>query len=202
MFTISLIGQKGGVGKTTIALGLAVAAARAGHAAVIVDLDPQASAAKWKGRRVDENPTAVSADVSRLKPIINTSRTSGVDFVFIDTAGRKDDSALSAARASDLVLIPTRPNILEAETLPAVSVLLKLAGNPPAFVLLNCIHPSAGARGLINTYQTIKQWHRSAIQDQWYRLRFRPTAGMRFRLAGYQALGCRDWQPAADLRFE
>jgi chromosome partitioning protein len=143
MFTISLIGQKGGVGKTTIALGLAVAAARAGHAAVIVDLDPQASAAKWKGRRVDENPTVVSADVSRLKPIINTSRTSGVDFVFIDTAGRKDDSALSAARASDLVLIPTRPNILEAETLPAVSVLLKLAGNPPAFVLLNCIHPSA-----------------------------------------------------------
>jgi chromosome partitioning protein len=157
MFTISLIGQKGGVGKTTIALGLAVAAARAGHAAVIVDLDPQASAAKWKGRRVDENPTVVSADVSRLKPIINTSRTSGVDFVFIDTAGRKDDSALSAACASDLVLIPTRPNILEVETLPAVSDLLKLAGNPPAFVLLNCIHPSAGARGLINTYQTIKQ---------------------------------------------
>jgi CobQ/CobB/MinD/ParA nucleotide binding domain len=107
MFTISLIGQKGGVGKTTIALGLAVAATRAGHATMVVDLDPQASAAKWMSRRVDENPIVVSADASRLKPIINTSRTSGVDFVFIDTAGRKDDSALSAARASDLVLIPT-----------------------------------------------------------------------------------------------
>jgi len=142
MFTISLIGQKGGVGKTTIALGLAVAAARAGHATAIIDLDPQASAAKWKGRRSDENPTVVSAQASRLKQLLDTARTSGVDFVFIDTAGRKDDSALNAARASDLVLIPTRPNILEVETLPEVSDLLRLAGNPPAFVLLNCvIHP-------------------------------------------------------------
>ena len=157
MFTISLIGQKGGVGKTTIALGLAVAAARAGHAAEIIDLDPQASAAKWKDRRVDKNPTVVSAQASRLKQVIDTARTDGVDFAFIDTAGRNDDSALNAARMSNLVLIPIRPNIFEIETLPAVSDLLRLAGGPPAYVLLNCIHPSAGARGLINTYQAIKQ---------------------------------------------
>jgi Mrp family chromosome partitioning ATPase len=60
MFTISLIGQKGGTGKTTVALGLAVAAARAGYATAIVDLDPQASAARWKDRRADENPAVVS----------------------------------------------------------------------------------------------------------------------------------------------
>jgi len=89
MFTISLIGQKGGVGKTTIALGLAVAAARAGHATEIIDLDPQASAAKWKDRRADKNPTVVSAQASRLKQVIDTARTDGVDFAFIDTAGRR-----------------------------------------------------------------------------------------------------------------
>src|SRR5271170_8073404 len=120
MFTISLIGQKGGVGKTTIALGLAVAAVRAGHAAAIVDLDPQASAAKWKDRRADDNPAVVSAQASRLKQVIDSARTGGVDFLFIDTAGRKDNSALDAARMSDLVLIPTRPKILEVETLPGV----------------------------------------------------------------------------------
>jgi chromosome partitioning protein len=157
MFTISLIGQKGGVGKTTIALGLAVAAARAGHATAIIDLDPQASAAKWRDRRADENPAVVLAQASRLKQAMETARAGGVDFVFIDTAGRKDDSALNAARVSDLVLIPTRPSILEVETLPEVNDLLRLAGNPPAFVLLNCIHPSAGSRGLINIHQAIKQ---------------------------------------------
>jgi cellulose biosynthesis protein BcsQ len=43
MFAISLAWQKGGVGETTIALGFAVAAARAGYAAAIIDLDPQSS---------------------------------------------------------------------------------------------------------------------------------------------------------------
>jgi hypothetical protein len=71
-----------------------------------------ASAAKWKDRREDENPAVVSAQASRLKQTMDTARGGGVDFVFIDTAGRKDDSALNAARASDLVLIPTRPSNL------------------------------------------------------------------------------------------
>jgi chromosome partitioning protein len=157
MFTTSLIGQKGGTGKTTLALGLAVAAARAGHVVAIIDLDPQASAAKWKDRREDENPAVVSAQASRLKQTMDTARGGGVDFVFIDTAGRKDDSALNAARASDLVLIPTRPSIVEVETLPEVNDLLRLAGSPPAFVLLNCVHPSAGVRGLTDTREAIKQ---------------------------------------------
>jgi chromosome partitioning protein len=156
MFTISLIGQKGGTGKTTVALGLAVAAARAGYATAIVDLDPQASAAKWKGRRADENPAVVPAQVPRLKQTMETARSGGVDFVFIDTAGRKDDSALSAARCSDLVLIPTRTSILEIETLPEVNDMLRLAGSPSAFVLLNCVHPSAGPRGITDTHGSIK----------------------------------------------
>jgi len=79
------------------------------------------------------------------------------DFVFIDTAGRKDDSALNAARVSDLVLIPTRPSILEVETLPEVNDLLRLAGSPPGVCSLK-LHPSsAGHRGLINIHQAIKQ---------------------------------------------
>ena len=157
MFTISLIGQKGGTGKTTVALGLAVAAARAGHATAIVDLDPQASAARWKDRRADENPAVVSAQAPRLKQAMETAKFGGVDFVFIDTAGRKDNSALNAARCSDLVLIPTRTSILELETLPEVNDLLRLAGSPSAFVVLNCVHPSAGPRGITDTHGSIKE---------------------------------------------
>jgi chromosome partitioning protein len=155
MFTISLVGQKGGTGKTTTVLGLAVAAARAGYDVAVIDIDPQATAANWKDRRKDENPPVVSAQASRLKQTLDAARAGGVQYAFIDTAGRSDDSALNAARAADLVLIPSRPNIVEVETLPQVSDLLRLAGNPPAFVLLNGIHPTAGRATVADVHDAI-----------------------------------------------
>jgi chromosome partitioning protein len=143
MFIISLIGQKGGTGKTTAALGLAVAATRAGKVVAVIDIDPQATAANWKDRRGKGDPAVVSAQASRLRQTLDAARQGGAEFAFVDTAGRNDDSALNAARLSDLVLIPSRPNMVEIETLKAVADLMRLAGNPPAFVLLNGIHPAA-----------------------------------------------------------
>jgi len=157
MFTISLVGQKGGTGKTTTVLGLAVAAARAGHDVAVIDLDPQATAANWKDRRKDGNPPVVSAQASRLRQTLDAARTGGVQYAFIDTAGRSDDSALNAARLADLVLIPSRPNIVEVETLPQVNDLLRLAGNPPAFVLLNGIHPTAGRASVAEVHDAIRE---------------------------------------------
>lgn len=143
MFTISIIGQKGGTGKTTAAIGLAVAIARTGKTVAIIDLDPQASASKWKDRRDDENPAVVSAQASRLRPTLDTAKANGVDFVIVDTAGRNDDSALQAARAANLVLIPTRTTIIELEVLPSARDLVVMAGNPLTYVLLNGVHPQA-----------------------------------------------------------
>ena len=143
MFTISLVSQKGGTGKSTILVGLAVAAARAGNDVAVIDVDPQATAANCKDRRTAENPAVVSAQASRLRQTLDVARANGVDYAFVDTAGRLDDSALNAVRLSDLVLTPTRPNIAEVETLPKVRDMISLAGSPPTFVLLNGIHPTA-----------------------------------------------------------
>jgi chromosome partitioning protein len=143
MYTISLIGQKGGTGKTTVAIGLAVAAVQVGKVVAVIDLDPQATASNWKDRRSEENPAVVSAQASRLRQTLETAREAGAEFVFIDTAGRNDDSALNAARVSDLVLVPSRTNMVEIETLRAVADLIQLAGNPVARVVLNGIHPTA-----------------------------------------------------------
>lgn len=143
MLKIALIGQKGGTGKTTAALGLAVAAARQGQPSAIIDLDPQANAANWKDRREEPNPAVVSAQVSRLRQTLETAREHGAEFVVIDTPGKSDSAAVEAARCADLVLIPVRPQIFDLETLPAVRDLLRVAGSALAYLVLNGVHPQA-----------------------------------------------------------
>ena len=175
MRTIALVGQKGGTGKTTIGLGLAVAASRAGKAVAVIDLDPQATAANWMDRRKEGEPAVVSAQASRLKPTLEAAKKGGAELVIIDTAGRYDDSALNAARVSDLVLIPSRPNMVEVETLKAVADLIRIAGSPKAFVVLNGVHPAAtrqaeDARDMVREYfgfdcAPVHLCHRAAYAD-------------------------------------
>ena len=143
MFKVAVIGQKGGDGKTTLALCLAVAAAAAGQDVAIIDLDPQANAANWKDRRSSDNPAVISAQVSRLKQTLQTAEDYGAGLVLIDTPGRSDSAAIEAARAADLVLIPVRPQIFGLETLEGVRDLLRVAGDPLAYVVVNGIHPQA-----------------------------------------------------------
>jgi len=72
---------------------------------------------------------------------LEKAKENGIDFVVIDTPPRSEQSALAAARAADLVLIPVRPQIYDLETIPNTKELLGIAGNTPAFILLNAIPP-------------------------------------------------------------
>ena len=145
MKTIALIAQKGGTGKTTIALSLAIAAEQAGAASVIIDLDPQATACNWGDRRGQDTPIIIDAQPARLPQALNKAQDGGIAFAFIDTPARSEQAALAAARAADLVLIPCRPQIYDLETIPNTKEIVSLAGNKPALVILNAV-PSRGVR--------------------------------------------------------
>jgi chromosome partitioning protein len=98
MKTISVISQKGGAGKTTLALNLAGAAEQLGHHAVVIDIDPQASAKGWHDHRQKETPVVISAQASRINDVLETARQHGADLCIIDTAPHSETGALAAAR--------------------------------------------------------------------------------------------------------
>ena len=108
MLIIAIVSQKGGAGKTTLALNIAVASELADRSAVVVDLDPQASAAAWADSREAEAPVVVSAQAARLAEVLDTAREHGAALTLIDTAPHAEAAALTASRAADLVLVPCR----------------------------------------------------------------------------------------------
>jgi chromosome partitioning protein len=142
MHTIAILSLKGGTGKTTLTLHLAVAAERAGQRAVVIDLDPQASAAGWKDSRPGETPVVVPVPSSRLPQALEAARAGGAGLALIDTAPHATDAALAAAEAADLVLIPCRPGILDLRAIGMTARAIKIAGKP-AYVVLNAMPPRA-----------------------------------------------------------
>lgn len=143
MKSISLISQKGGAGKTTLALNLAVAAEAEGYRTVVIDLDPQASAKGWHDHRQKEAPIVISAHASRLSDVLETAKNHGADLCIIDTAPHSETAALAAAKAADLVLIPCRPAILDIRAISSSVDLAQLA-RKHALVVLNSVPPRGG----------------------------------------------------------
>ena len=123
------------MGKTTLTLNLAVAAELVGQTALIVDLDPQASATAWPDSREPEPPVVVSAQAARLAEVLMTAREHDAALCLIDTAPHAESPALAAARAADLVLVPCRPSILDLRAVTASQTIAQLAGTPAAAVL-------------------------------------------------------------------
>jgi chromosome partitioning protein len=137
MQILAVIGQKGGNGKTTTALGLAVTASLAGRDVAVIDLDPQTTAANWSDRRGKETPAIVSCQVSRLAQVLDAAAKGGADLAIIDTPGKSTDALIAAAKAADFVLMPIQPQLYDIETLGSLKDVLTLAGNPAAAVLVN-----------------------------------------------------------------
>jgi len=107
---LSLLNQKGGVGKTTLALHIAAALAERGAQVQLIDADPQGSALDWSVMRGGEAPFGV-VGLPRATIHREVARfLENHDHIIIDGPPRVYEVARSAIMASDLVLIPVQPS--------------------------------------------------------------------------------------------
>ena len=139
MKKIALIAQKGGVGKTTVAVNLAVSA---GPKTALFDLDPQESAVIWSDRRKVEVPHVEFLTERRLPEGLKAAEQQGFTLAIIDTPPAAGPQAFTAAQAADLVLIPCRPSLVDLDAIRRTAQLIKSAGIA-AYVVFNAAPPGA-----------------------------------------------------------
>lgn len=141
MKALGIIAQKGGAGKTTLGIHLAVRAGLAGLKVLVVDMDPQASATAWWQRRQQALPALVQADGDGLSQILQKATQQGYQLAVIDTAPHSSQEAAACARLADQVYIPTRPAILDLDAIGTTTELVAAIG-VTAKVVLNACPPA------------------------------------------------------------
>ncbi len=155
MRTIAVVSQKGGAGKTTLALHIAVAAERAGYGTVVLDMDPQGTAEAWSEWRKEAPPVVIPAKTATLTRTMEKAAAHGADLVVIDTPPLAEAEARTASRLADLVLVPCRPNAFDIHSIRTTADLARFAARP-AFALFNA-GPVTGARLYAETAELVGQ---------------------------------------------
>jgi len=142
MRTVAIISQKGGAGKTTLAVHLATAASTE-LVTLIVDTDAQATASRWAAWRGGRDPEVIDCGApSLLEGKLDKARGLGAQFAVIDTPPHADAMARQAARLADLILVPCRPRAFDLAAIDATAELVK-ASRKRAFVILMAGPPKA-----------------------------------------------------------
>lgn len=139
---IALAQQKGGVGKSTLAIHMSVELLRRGFSVAIIDLDPQGTVIKWRARRDDPEPLVITSDITSLKKRIDDHR--GHDFIVLDLPGRRGPDVTSGLRMSDMILVPSRPLDIDIEASGETIAACQRLGKRYAFVMT--VVPPAGKR--------------------------------------------------------
>ena len=155
MFVITFTNPKGGTGKTTAALLLAEEIHRAGGRVAILDCDPNHNIVQWADERREEGRDVPFTVVPRpriedMGDVIEAQEAS-CDYLLIDLEGTADEITTFATMASDLVVVPLQPTMMETRQAARAVKLVRqnartLRREIPALILFTRIKPAVRAR--------------------------------------------------------
>jgi len=138
MRSLVFLSQKGGSGKTTLAVHIAVAAEASRERVVLIDTDPQVSASAWRQVRMEEYPIVEKATASTLARVLERAQHERATLAVIDTAPHTTPGVDVIAASADFLLIPCRPSAFDLAAIASSVQVAKAAGKPAAFILNAC----------------------------------------------------------------
>jgi chromosome partitioning protein len=143
MRTIAVIARKGGSGKTTLAVHLALAAHLRGRKTLLADADAQRSASEVLRGRQGPGPDWVETSGSKLFTVQMTAIRNAVDAMIIDTPAVLEDELSHSIVVADLSLLVIRPTFLDiAAALRTAEVIRRL--RKPGLIVMNQAPPARG----------------------------------------------------------
>lgn len=140
--TVAVFSNKGGSGKTTLAVHLALAWAK-GAPTALLDVDPQGTAVEWLKRRSSElkSPLAVPCPGREaVQQALKLARKEGFQYIVLDLPPHSTAQVAWLLQEADVILVPTRATAADLVTI-SQTVDLVIASKRPAGFILNAFRP-------------------------------------------------------------
>jgi len=197
MKTLAVLSRKGGAGKTTVALSLALAARQAGLKVVVADVDPLHSAGEVMRTRPEADSMLFETTASKLFILQDACRQNGCDLLVIDTPAAPDADVLRAANVADLCLAVARPTSLDVAAVRDSITLIRRAGHP-GLVVLNQCPPTRGGEESDVVVQALERLRFGHLPIAATRLRSR----IAYQRAFAHNCAVTEWDPTSEAAAE
>ena len=197
MKTLTVMSRKGGAGKTTVSLSIALAARQAGLKVVVADVDPLHSAGEVMRSRPEATSMLFETTASKLFILQDACRQNGCDLLVIDTPAAPEADVLRAANVADLCLLVARPTSLDVAALRESITLVRRAGHP-GLVVLNQCPPTRGGVESDVVLQAAEQLRFGHLPIAATKLRSR----IAYQRAFAHNCAVTEWEPASEAAAE